>query len=127
MMNKRGRPKGAGRRYMEIIDPHVHLRGCDRTKVNFAYAMLGLDIIQSDEDRHKRIFGCTIQERIRGEACLPRGCTAAFEQIGRLITEIGADADEQRQVVAVVQEAVERGCTWADIKAHYRRLRLAAK
>ncbi len=109
---------------MEFMDPRVRIRGCDRTKVNFAYAWLGLDPLIKDEDRYPKIFGFTVQEVMSGEKCFPRGSHAAFEQIGRLIVEIGADADEKRQIMDVVQEAVENGCTWAEIKAHYRRLRL---
>uniref|UniRef100_A0A7V4LDB5 Uncharacterized protein n=1 Tax=Desulfobacca acetoxidans TaxID=60893 RepID=A0A7V4LDB5_9BACT len=124
MTNKRGRPKGIGRRYMEFMDPKVRIRGCERTKVNFAYAMLGLDLFLKDETIYRKVFGSTIQDAMAGEKRLPKGSLAALEQVGRLITEMEATDDEKNQIVDVVQDAVSRGCTWADIRAHFRRLRL---
>jgi hypothetical protein len=109
---------------MEFIDPKIRISGCGRTKVNFAYAMLGLDIFLKEEAVIKKVFGCSVEETMWGEKRLPRGAQAALEQIGRLITEIGASDEEKQQIVGVVEEAIGRGGSWAEIREHYRCLRL---
>jgi hypothetical protein len=122
--NKRGRPKSTGRLKMEFMDPMVRVEGGDRTKVNFAYSTVGFDIFCKNPEAFRVVMGGSLEEFLRGEKNLPRGWRGAFEQVGRYLLAIDADEEQKSQIMGVVRQAREDGCTWTDIKMHFWRLRL---
>jgi len=119
---KRGRPKGYERQFMDALPSYLRPEGGTRTKTDWAFMMPVQGPLQkADTDTQRAILGCTADELKAGTHSWPRGFKTAAVEAGRYLKATGADAGT---VLRVIADARKAGTPWADIAAHYRRLRL---
>jgi len=119
---KRGRPKGWQRQLMESMPASLQRDGGTRTKINMAFTMaVQWPWQDADPDTQRAIMGCTEAEIKAGTGHFPRGWHGAAVEAGRYMETTGADA---AAVLGTLADARARDVPWADIAAHFRRLRL---
>ena len=119
---KRGRPKGYQRQFMEALPPGLCPEGGTRTKIDWAFMLAVQGPLQeADPDTQRAILGCTADEIKAGTHTWPHGFKTAAVEAGRYLEATGTDA---AAVLRVIADARKAGTPWADIAAHYRRLRL---
>lgn len=123
--NKRGRPKGESRLYADKVDKALRTEGCTRTKVNAGYALIFFSALSSIDAgaRFQDVMGCTQKDTQNGKAGYPTGYRTAAQAAGRYI----ADTDDQAGAVQVFANARVNGFSYADIAAHFRKLRIGEK
>jgi hypothetical protein len=128
---KRGRPKsfaclhaeGLERSGLGLLNAHSK-----RAKVDYAHRMAVLSAIRkAGEETQTRVFGFTLNDVMLGTHYFPPGYDTAATEIGRWIATHDALDEEKHAAIEIVTAARDEGISWADIRAHFRNLRLGEK
>lgn len=121
---KRGRPKGYRRERIEAIPHGIKPEGCLRTQVNWCFALAFIGpLFEAGAATQIAVLGCDEEDIKTGKRPFPKGFKQASEAAGRWI-EAGNKAST---AIGIMLDARERGISFSEIAAHFRRLRLGEK
>jgi hypothetical protein len=127
---KRGRPKSSARIYADFhdaagrINPDIQTT---RGKVNSALGSRFVGAwLKADEELQIRIMGFAGDALKSGTSPLPRGFTTAAIEITRWVETHDRETATQA-ALEIVAEARDKGLSWRDVKAHFRKLRLGER
>lgn len=121
--NKRGRPKGYVRQFVDGLPAYVKPEGGYRTQMNSGYALLFLSALNKiqESEKYKAILGYSEAELRAGIGKFPRGYKTAAQELGRFLEANPSSTD---WVLDAVADARGRGISFADIATHFRQKRI---
>jgi hypothetical protein len=112
----------------QILRAGMPVEGCDRTRVNWAYRVVAVGLFSDlPEDEQRAVWGCTAQDIRTGRGHFPPGWDTAAEEMGRLVEREGPDDEQEQAYADIVVRARRDGRSWADIRSHFRQLRIGRR
>ena len=128
---KRGRPKSFACLYYEGMERsglgllNAHSK---RAKIDYAHRMATFSAIRkAGEEIQTRVFGFTWNDIKLGTHHFPPGFDTAATEIGRWLTSCDESEEASSAAVEIVTAARGKGISWADIRDHFRKLRLGER
>ena len=123
---KRGRPRSYDRQILESLPTNLKAEGCTRTQMDDLRSSRIMVHVgdKCDEETQRLVLGTNVQSLRAGTAKTSKGFPTMAREAMRWTDKAGVDISE---TVSVIANARREAFSYADIRAHFRNLRLGKR